>query len=572
VNAFAVAHWANRHYGPLRFVSVVIASQSCSMHDPLAVCFCAREPKPLQGDSLEGFLRFDGCKMSKMVQTRFYCWVILKMAVEGDSPTVVSLAMTIVSHEVLMAAPSPSRAQGGSSGMHPDSINSHRSRLLSVLFVHRDADIIDACVQELKKAQFIVKTDFVVNLEQCTKVLNSQSYDVVVAEHPGSGRKQAQSLQLLRQTTPEIPLLLLITPRESESAAQLHAAGVGDYVEQQHLARLPMAVRRVLNDSKLRADLEEARKALRHSQSLYRALVDNPVYGIYRCDADWAFLDVNQALLTMLGYSSKEELLEANREGKVISRLYPGSESSVRSGETTRIEPMETDWKRKDGTTLKARVCGGGVYDDHGNLTGYEIIAVDATEQRTLEDQLRRQASSDSLTGLGNHRALFEALQKEISRSERSGREFSLILLDLDGLKKINDQFGHAVGSRSLCRLAQILADCCRSIDTAARHGGDEFAVVLPETSRADATSVGQRICEVLQKDSEHPSLSVSIGVASYPQDADTIGSLLYAADKALYAVKSKNSQVGEFTGASVSCRANPDPAFTDVSNDLNAK
>jgi two-component system, cell cycle response regulator len=96
------------------------------------------------------------------------------------------------------------------------------------------------------------------------------------------------------------------------------------------------------------------------------------------------------------------------------------------------------------------------------------------------------------------------------------------------------------VGSRALCRLAEIVADCCRSVDTAARHGGDEFALVLPETGPTAAALVGQRICELLAKDREVPQLSVSVGVAGYPSDAETIGTLLYAADRALYAMKAK--------------------------------
>jgi two-component system cell cycle response regulator len=112
--------------------------------------------------------------------------------------------------------------------------------------------------------------------------------------------------------------------------------------------------------------------------------------------------------------------------------------------------------------------------------------------------------------------------------------------LDLDGLKEINDRFGHLVGNRALCRLAQILADCCRSVDTAARQGGDEFALVLPETGAAAATLVAGRICDLLAKDAEEPALSVSVGIASYPKDAESIGTLLYAADRALYAMKGK--------------------------------
>jgi diguanylate cyclase (GGDEF)-like protein/PAS domain S-box-containing protein len=326
----------------------------------------------------------------------------------------------------------------------------------------------------------------------------------------------------------------------SESIAQLAADGAFDYVERDHVAQLPMAVRQALNERKLREELEEARKALRHSQSLYRALVDNPAYGIFRCDARGETLDVNQALITMLGYASKEDLLTANRSTELLSSFEKEAALAGPSTEAKRIDPVEIEWKRKDGTILNARLSGRGVYDDYGNFAGHEIIAVDVTEQRRLEDQLRHQALSDSLTGLSNHRRLFEVLQAEICRSSRTSREFSLVLLDLDRLKEINDRFGHLTGDRALCRLGQILRDCCRSIDTAARHGGDEFALVLPETGIAAATLVAHRICDLLAKEAEEPALSVSVGIASHPKDAETIGTLLYAADRALYAMKDK--------------------------------
>jgi two-component system, cell cycle response regulator len=134
-------------------------------------------------------------------------------------------------------------------------------------------------------------------------------------------------------------------------------------------------------------------------------------------------------------------------------------------------------------------------------------------------------------------------LHSEICRSKRTEREFCILLLDLDGLKEINDRFGHLAGDRALCRLAQTLTDCCRSIDTAARQGGDEFALVLPETGVAAASLVARRICDLLAKDAEEPALSVSVGVASYPRDANTIGTLLFAADRALYAMKDKQTK-----------------------------
>jgi diguanylate cyclase (GGDEF)-like protein len=417
---------------------------------------------------------------------------------------------------------------------------SHRRRPIRVLFVHRDAEVVHNCQQELERAQFIVTADVVLTLAQCAEQLHSHSYDVVVAEYPGPSSEESQALQLLHQTAQEIPLLFVTASTGTESVAQLAANGSFDYVEREHLAQLPMAVRRALNERKLRAELEGAGKALRQSQSLYRALVENPAYGIFHSDAEGKILDVNQAFVAMLGYATTTEFLATDRASGIIGDLGQGRPLAGSSPESVRIEPTEIDWKRDNGTTLRVRLSGRGVFDERGDFAGLEIIAVDVTEQRALEDHLRHQALSDSLTGLANHRRLFEVLHAEICRSKRTEREFSLLLLDLDGLKEINDRFGHLTGNRALCRLAQILTDCCRSVDTAARQGGDEFALVLPETGLAAGSLVATRICDLLAKDTEEPTLSVSVGAASCPKDADTIGTLLYAADRALYAMKER--------------------------------
>jgi diguanylate cyclase (GGDEF)-like protein/PAS domain S-box-containing protein len=416
----------------------------------------------------------------------------------------------------------------------------HRQRFLRVLFVHRVTDVIDSCLRELEKGQFTVSSEVALSSADCAENLCCHPYDVVIVEHPSSSCKTSEELTALHQVAQKTPVIFVTTELTGESVAALTAQDAFDYVQIEHISQLPIVVRRALNYKTLRTELEDAQKALKHSRSLYRALVDNPTYGIYLTDAEGKLLDVNQTLVTMFGYASKEQLLAANQESAIFPNLCQRSLFARSPQEIQEIDPLEVDWKRLDGTILKARLSGRNVHDDSGNFAGQEVIAIDITEQRLLEAQLRYQASSDSLTGLGNYRRLFEVLHSEICRSKRTEREFSLLLLDLDGLKQINDRFGHLVGNRALCRLAQILMDCSRSVDTTARHGGDEFAVILPETGPAAAALVAGRIRDLLAKDTEDPLLSVSFGVASYPGDADTVGTLLYAADTALYAMKSK--------------------------------
>lgn len=168
------------------------------------------------------------------------------------------------------------------------------------------------------------------------------------------------------------------------------------------------------------------------------------------------------------------------------------------------------------------------------------VLAASIGEHKQAEAQLTQLATTDPLTGLANYRRLLEVLRGEIARSGRTRRSFAVLFVDMNGLKRINDRYGHLTGSRALCRVADALRQASRAIDTPARFGGDEFAIVLPETTHDGGERVLERVSELLALDSTTPRISVTGGVAVFPEDGETPTVLLRAADRKLYDAKAK--------------------------------
>jgi len=195
---------------------------------------------------------------------------------------------------------------------------------------------------------------------------------------------------------------------------------------------------------------------------------------------------------------------------------------------------------------------GPFVFAQAMNVASYTILLGGALlDSAHVFEKVRHLAASDPLTGLANYRRLLDVLDTETERTLRTGRPFAVLLLDLDGLKKINDTYGHLVGSRALCRIADILRFYCRAIDTAARYGGDEFAVVLPEAREDEAQRVAQRIRETLAADQEQPPISASIGISIYQGEGERVEKLLAEADQNLYEEKARRKVISKPAGAS---------------------
>jgi diguanylate cyclase (GGDEF)-like protein/PAS domain S-box-containing protein len=417
-------------------------------------------------------------------------------------------------------------------------IATHRRRMVRILFVDDNEADVELCLHELKRMDFAVSSDWVQSAAEFQERLRTQSYDVIVCDYSMPGWTGMEAFDLLLQSNPDIPFILATGVLEEDTTDSFVRKGAFDCVDKNRLNRLPLAVALAVEEKNRREERNRAEKELRHSEAHYRALVENPTYGICHFDVDGRFLDVNDALVAMLGYRSKEELMAMNLATEITRDPIERAQLFGSYRQTGRVDLIEVEWKRKDGTPMKVRLSGQQVGTQEGAPRACEVIAEDVTAQRASEDHLRHLAATDALTGLANYRRLSEILESEIKRSERTARPFAVLLFDLNGMKRINDSHGHLAGNRALCRLADIFRASCRSIDTAARYGGDEFAIVLPESGHQEANAVGRRVCERLSSDNEEPLLSVSFGIAVYPEDGATVDALLQAADRALYDMK----------------------------------
>jgi diguanylate cyclase (GGDEF)-like protein len=167
-----------------------------------------------------------------------------------------------------------------------------------------------------------------------------------------------------------------------------------------------------------------------------------------------------------------------------------------------------------------------------------ELDAINTTLKKKNEE-LERLSVTDGLTGLANHRLLIQRLIQEGMRADTTGGQFAVLMADVDHFKQYNDEFGHPAGDEVLKRVADLLRESVRDIDCAARYGGEEFAVVMPEMSADEACEVAQRIGNrVATQHFPGRAVTLSIGVAGFPRDADLPHAVIAAADRALYQAK----------------------------------
>lgn len=223
----------------------------------------------------------------------------------------------------------------------------------------------------------------------------------------------------------------------------------------------------------------------------------------------------------------------------------------------------EAEWKliRQDGSRLDAQLTVSALMTSEGESAGLVLIAYDITERKRTEEYIAFLAHHDGLTGLPTRTLLYDRMDGALARADRNRRKVALLVLDLDGFKKINDSMGHAAGDKLLVGIAERLQSSVRVTDTVARMGGDEFVIVLDGLhAQEEAATLTEKILLWLQSSitiQGHTfSPSASVGICLYPDQADSMEDLLKNADEAMYQAKAAGrNEYRIFTGSMASAK-----------------
>lgn len=283
--------------------------------------------------------------------------------------------------------------------------------------------------------------------------------------------------------------------------------------------------------------LEEGffREALAESEQRYYRLQQNLPVGIYRANETGILETANPALIRMAGFDSFEELqamkledvwVDPRDRDVLIDRLR--AEGAV-LGFTVRL-------KKKNGEEYIGSFDAHGTFDRDGRLLHFDTIVQDITEKVRVQKELERLATTDGLTGVCNRQHLLGRLASELKRAVRYGTPVSMLLMDLDYFKAVNDTQGHLCGDRVLREAAQRIAGALRGSDFVGRYGGEEFCVVLPEMAPAGARRVAEKLREAV-KALPDPAPTISIGVSLW-EPSSSVDDILGRADESLYRAK----------------------------------
>ena len=298
-------------------------------------------------------------------------------------------------------------------------------------------------------------------------------------------------------------------------------------------------------------DHEQRRREVEAQLMLASRVFENSMDGIIITDAERNIISVNPGFTEITGYSTKEVLGKNPRmlsSGQQSQQFYQAMWASLNTTGSWRGEIRN---RRKNGEFYPEWLTISRVLDEAGRVSNYIGVFTDISERKSAEARIQHLAYFDALTDLPNRILLRDRLEQAIIKAQRANEKVTVLFLDLDRFKVINDTLGHAVGDELLKIVAQRLLGCVREQDTVARQGGDEFLAILPDTDAEGAALVAQKIIAALANpcviDGHEMYATPSIGISLYPDNATNLDELVKLADVAMYQAKDRGRNNYQF-------------------------
>lgn len=293
--------------------------------------------------------------------------------------------------------------------------------------------------------------------------------------------------------------------------------------------------------------LKSAEEALKISEERFRRIFETTGVGMSQMGLDGCFLLVNNTFCHITGYS-RAELLNQKKNFQAITHpddlpMQLQLMDRFCRGDINRYD-LEKRYIRKDGSIAWVKLSIALLRDASESPLNLITAVQDITRLKGLQQELELQAHIDYLTGIPNRRHFMELAEHELARAERYGNEVAIFMLDVDFFKRINDEYGHKAGDKVLQNIAQLMQGMLREVDILGRIGGEEFAIVLPQTNRQKAMEVAERIRnqvagnKIVLENGVSLNVTLSIGVAMMSPGYRDLDSVIGVADKGLYQAK----------------------------------
>ncbi len=296
------------------------------------------------------------------------------------------------------------------------------------------------------------------------------------------------------------------------------------------------------------SEINEKQLELEVAHAELESIFENSMVGMLLLRGGRKIHRANQRIADILGYDTPDEMVGISaREFHLSQERFEEFGKRFFTALVDRdLSQIDYQFRRKDGSAVWCTMCGKAIDTSQPpDLTkGVLWVADDITKRKEAEKLLIELATTDELTGACNRRHFIEIGQNEFARKKRYKKhDLSLLMLDLDHFKDINDTLGHSAGDKALKAFTMLSQSCLREVDSLGRLGGEEFAIILPDTNEKQAAVVADRICQIVKhashaQDTDIPEMTVSIGLSIAQGGNDTLDDLLKRADHALYKAK----------------------------------